>query len=295
MIKDNSLSSRLLDIIVHITMAFALIITLAPVLHLISLSFSNPEAISNGRVGLIPVDVSLFAYKRIFQAGTVPRAFMNSVLYTAVGVVISMFLTSTMAYALSKKRLPFRGFFTGLTLVTMFFTGGIIPTFILVKTLQLYNTLWAMVLPSAISTYNLIIMRTFFSSIPDELEESAFLDGANDITIFTRIILPISKAGIATVTLFYLVSNWNSFMPGVMYMKTASKYPLQVVLNSIVKEGEASQEVANFHQDDMLGTAGALESIKYAALFFSIFPMMIIYPFIQKYFVKGVMIGSLKG
>jgi ABC-type sugar transport system, permease component len=295
MVKDNSMSSKILDIIVYTVAIFSLAVTLLPLLHLFALSFSSPDAITNGRVGLIPCNITLFSYKRIFMAGTIPRAFINSVLYTSVGVIISMLLTTTLAYGMSKKRLPFRGVFTGMTLFTMFFSGGIIPTFILIKTLGFYNNIWALVMPSAISTYNMIIMRTFFANLPDELEESAFLDGANDIIVFAKIILPISKAGIATVTLFYMVALWNQFMPGVMYMKTASKYPLQVVLRSIVMAGESSKEVVNYANDDMLSSAGALEAVKYASLFFSIIPMMLVYPFIQKYFVKGVMIGSLKG
>ena len=202
-----------------------------------------------------------------------------------------------MAYPLSKKKLPLRRFYTTLIVFTMFFSGGLIPTFLVVKGLGLYNTMWALILPGAISTMNLIIMRTFFQSIPMELEESAFLDGANDIVVFYRIILPLSKASIATIAMFYAVGHWNSWFNALVYLKDSEKYPMQLILRDIVIQSQMSRELAeqgSTEAYELINTV-SVEGIKYATLFFSIIPMLIIYPFVQKYFVKGVMIGSLKG
>ena len=180
----------------------------------------------------------------------------------------------------------------------MYFSGGIIPTFLLINSLGMYDSVWALVMPSAISTYNLIVLRSFYAAMPLELEEAAYLDGASDLGIFFRIVLPLSKAGLATISLFYLVGHWNSYYSAMIYLKTAEKYPLQLVLRSIVIEGQMANELAAAGQaaaaEAMTGQV-SVNSIKYATLFISIVPMMIIYPFIQKYFVKGVMIGSLKG
>ncbi len=287
-----------MDVICTLIVLFVIVVTLFPVLHLMALSFSSSEAVSKNIVSVLPVGFNLQAYKQIIDTGVVPKAFGNSLLYTIVGTVINMLFTTTMAYALSKSRLPFQSFFTKLVLFTMYVSGGMIPTFLLVNSLGLYDTLWALILPSAISTYNLIVLRSFFAALPVELEESASLDGANDITVFLKIVLPLSKAGLATIALFYLVGHWNSFYSAMIYLKDVNKYPLQLILRNIVIEGQMANELAAAGQaaaaEEFFGKA-SVNSIKYATLFISIVPMMIIYPFIQKYFVKGVMIGSLKG
>lgn len=287
-----------MDVICTLIVLFVIVVTLFPVLHLMALSFSSSEAVSKNIVSVLPVGFNLQAYKQIIDTGVVPKAFGNSLLYTIVGTIINMLFTTTMAYALSKSRLPFQSFFTKLVLFTMYVSGGMIPTFLLVNSLGLYDTLWALILPSAISTYNLIVLRSFFAALPVELEESASLDGANDITVFLKIVLPLSKAGLATIALFYLVGHWNSFYSAMIYLKDVNKYPLQLILRNIVIEGQMANELAAAGQaaaaEEFFGKA-SVNSIKYATLFISIVPMMIIYPFIQKYFVKGVMIGSLKG
>lgn len=272
-------------------MICVVLLTLLPVIHVISISFSSAAAISRGDVGLWPVEFSVSAYTAIFKSGNVPRSFLNSVYYTALGTAINMLLTTMMAYPLSRTYLTFRKFYNVLVLITMFFSGGLIPTFLTVKNLGLYNTVWAIALPGAISTWNLIIMRTFFMGLPAELEESAQLDGANDFTIFARIILPLSKASIATIALFYGVGHWNNWFSGMIYFKNSKSYPLQTILRSIVINSEVSDEIT---VDEVINSISA-EGIKYSTLVVSMVPMMAVYPFIQKYFVKGVMIGSLKG
>lgn len=291
MVRDRSVSAKVFETVVHIVMICVVLLTLLPVIHVISISFSSAAAISRGDVGLWPVEFSVSAYTAIFKSGNVPRSFLNSVYYTALGTAINMLLTTMMAYPLSRTYLTFRKFYNVLVLITMFFSGGLIPTFLTVKNLGLYNTVWAIVLPGAISTWNLIIMRTFFMGLPAELEESAQLDGANDFTIFARIILPLSKASIATIALFYGVGHWNNWFSGMIYFKNSKSYPLQTILRSIVINSEVSDEIT---VDEVINSISA-EGIKYSTLVVSMVPMMAVYPFIQKYFVKGVMIGSLKG
>ncbi len=291
MVRDRSVSAKVFEAVVHIVMICVVLLTLLPVIHVISISFSSAAAISRGDVGLWPVEFSVSAYTAIFKSGNVPRSFLNSVYYTALGTAINMLLTTMMAYPLSRTYLTFRKFYNVLVLITMFFSGGLIPTFLTVKNLGLYNTVWAIVLPGAISTWNLIIMRTFFMGLPAELEESAQLDGANDFTIFARIILPLSKASIATIALFYGVGHWNNWFSGMIYFKNSKSYPLQTILRSIVINSEVSDEIT---VDEVINSISA-EGIKYSTLVVSMVPMMAVYPFIQKYFVKGVMIGSLKG
>lgn len=291
MVRDRSVSAKVFEAVVHIVMICVVLLTLLPVIHVISISFSSAAAISRGDVGLWPVEFSVSAYTAIFKSGNVPRSFLNSVYYTALGTAINMLLTTMMAYPLSRTYLTFRKFYNVLVLITMFFSGGLIPTFLTVKNLGLYNTVWAIALPGAISTWNLIIMRTFFMGLPAELEESAQLDGANDFTIFARIILPLSKASIATIALFYGVGHWNNWFSGMIYFKNSKSYPLQTILRSIVINSEVSDEIT---VDEVINSISA-EGIKYSTLVVSMVPMMVVYPFIQKYFVKGVMIGSLKG
>ena len=226
-------------------------------------------------------------------------------IYTVVGTVVNMLLTTTMAYALSKRRLAFRGLITTAVIITFFFQGGLIPTFLLVHNLGMYNSIWALSVPAAIATWNLIVMRTFFQTLPQELEDSAVVDGANDITVFFRIMLPISKAAVATITLFYAVSHWNSWFPAVVYLSKAERYPLQVILRQIVIENQmtdallergemaAARALDEEQQGDYL--IASVDRIKFATLFASIVPMLLIYPFIQRYFVRCLMIGSLKG
>jgi putative aldouronate transport system permease protein len=290
-----------MDIVIHISLAVLLLVTLYPVLHILAVSLSSGTAILKNQITFYPIGFRLNAYRLIFETPRIPRGFKNSIIYASIGTFINLVLTITMAYPLSKKRLTLRGFYTTLVVITMFFGGGLIPTFILVNSLGMYNTIWALVIPGAIATWNLIIMRTFFQAIPVELEESAYLDGAKDMTILLRIVLPLSKAAIATIGLFYLVSHWNSWFSAVIYLKDAKKYPLQLILREIVIQGRAIEEMVEQGAGKMAEQLSrddsyiSLDKIKYSVLFVSIVPMLVIYPFIQRYFVKGVMIGSLKG
>lgn len=297
MVRDNTLKSRILDILIYSMLAIILIVTLYPVLHICAASFSSGRAYDKGLVTVFPVEFNLISYKMIFEAKLVPHSFGNSAIYTVVGTTVNLILTGTFAYTLSRKRLAFRGIYTGLVIFSMYFSGGLIPMFLLVKNLSMYNSMWALILPGAINTTNLIIMRTFFQSIPMELEESAFIDGANDITIFFKIILPLSKAGIVTIGLYYAVSHWNGWFSAMIYLKDTSKYPLQMILRQIIIMSQGLQEAASSSDPEALTSTGIVNvaGVKFATLFVSMVPMLILYPFIQKYFIKGVMIGSVKG
>lgn len=296
MVKDNSISSKLLDIIVYVSLILLMIVILYPIIYIFSVSVSSTTAYESGRVIFLPVEFNIEAYKIIFEAGTIPRSFVNSVIYTVVYVVVSLLFTTTMAYPLSrsKDRVPFKGVISVIVIFTMFFNAGTIPNFILVKNLGLMNSMWSLILPAAVSTYNLVVMRSFFEGIPVSLEEAAFVDGANEIQIFWKIMLPLSKAALATVGLFYGVSMWNSWFTAMLYIQSDSKYPLQLIIRHIVMQNQLQAELAAMG-DTTAEVATNTESLKYATLFLSILPMLAVYPFIQKYFVKGVMVGSVKG
>ena len=296
MVKDRSISSRILTVIIQISLSIMLIVTLYPILHVIAVSISSEDAYFKG-IGIIPKDLDLIAYKVIFKAGTVPTATGYSFIYTILGTLINLIMTSTLSFGLSRKRLAFRKIYTIFVMIPMFFGGGLIPSFLLVNWLGIYNKIWALVIPGAISVWNMIVLRTFFQSVPNELDESAYIDGASDIQ-FIRIILPVSKAGIATIGLFYAVGHWNSWFSSLVYLSDSTKYPLQMLLRQIVIESQLTKELAaagDLAALEAMGQSASADSIKYATIVVSMVPMLILYPFVQKYFVKGVMIGSIKG
>lgn len=300
MVKDNSLSSKILDIVIYVSLILLIVITLYPIIYILSVSLSSSEAYESGRVVFLPVDFNLDAYKVVFKAGTVPRSLLNSVIYTLLYTFVALLFTTSMAYPLSraKERVPFKGFFSKLVVFTMFFSAGIVPNYLVVKYLGLMNSMWSLILPVAVTTYNLVVMRSFFEGIPIDLEEAAFIDGANEIVIFFKIMLPLAKAAIATVGLFYGVYMWNSWFTAMLYLKDSSKYPLQLIIRQIIMQNQMAAELAamgDTSMQDALGSTTNTEVVKYATLFISIVPMMAVYPFIQKYFVKGVMVGSVKG
>ncbi len=297
MVKDNSVSSIVLDIVIYVFLILLMIVILYPLIYILSVSLSSSAAFDAGEVILWPVEPNLEAYKEIITGKTVPLSFLQAVINTVLYTVISLFFTTTLAYPLSrsKDRVPFHGLITKLIVFTMFFSAGMIPMYLIVQMLGLLNTRWALILPVAISTYNLIVMRSFFASVPLELEEAAFIDGANEITIFIKIVLPLSKAALATVGLFYGVSMWNMWFNAMLYLsdRVSNLYPLQYIIRQIVMENQIAAEAAAAGEINAISVSTA--SLKYATLFISIVPMLLVYPFIQKYFVKGVMVGSVKG
>lgn len=287
----ESFGERFYTFVVYALLACFCLLILIPLMHIIAGSFSDPMALLKGEVTLLPKGFTLDMYKKVFQDDEIWQGYWNTIVYTVVGTTISVVLTACGAYPLSRKDFYGKNVFMGLFAFTMFFTGGMIPTYLLVKQLKMLNTIWAMVLPSAVSTYNLIIMRTFFqTTIPGELVESASLDGCNDLGVFFRIVIPLSAPIFAVMVLFYGVAQWNSWFPALLYISDRSMYPLQMVLREVLIQSDIS---------NMAGGAGDVEIIgdglKYATMVVATLPIMCLYPFLQKYFVKGVMIGAVKG
>ena len=266
---------------------------LYPFLYLLARSFSVPEA-SFTKITIVPQGFVWDNYMRVFRNSDIGTGFKNAILRTVLGTCINLAFSVLAAYPLSKKYFPHKNFWTGIIIFTMFFSGGMIPSYLLIKRLNLLNTMWAMILPGAINTYNMIIMRNFFMSLPDSLEEAARIDGANDFVVLCRIILPMSKPIIATIALWSMVGHWNAWFDCLIYITEPSKQVLQVVMRRIVLEGTAQMLNPNsseFGANEIVNS----ENIKAATIMVATLPIVMVYPFLQKYFVKGIMVGSLKG
>lgn len=267
-------------------------VTLYPFVYMLAVSLSGNVYVMKGEVSLWPKGFNLRMYDLVLGDPKIWLAYKNTIIYTVLGTVIAMIITSMGAYALSRKDMMFYKGFTLLIIFTMFFGGGMIPTFLVVRSLGMVDTVWGMVLPGAVSTWNLILMRTFFSGIPKELEESGRMDGLNDIGIFFRIVVPLSKPVFATISLFYAVGLWNNFMYPLLYLRNSDLFPLQVLLRNLVLAGSVSSgQVTGIGGDNLV----VEDSLKFATIMVSTLPILIIYPFVQKYFVKGSMIGAVKG
>jgi putative aldouronate transport system permease protein len=264
--------------------------TAYPFLYMLSVSVSEDIYVMRGEVTLFPKGFTTAMYELVLADSRIGTSYLNTILYVTVGTAVSLIVTAMGAYALSRKDMLFHKQLTLLIVFTMFFGGGMIPTFLVVKGVGIIDTIWGMILPTAVSTWNLIVMRTFFSNIPKELEEAGRMDGLTDLGIFARIVLPLSKAAMATIGLFYAVAMWNNFYSALLYLRTPDLFPLQVVLRNIVLMGQ--MESGDAASVDNLVVA---ESLKFATIMVSTLPILLLYPFLQKYFVQGVMIGSVKG
>ena len=288
-IKRETRGDKIFSVCVYILLALVCLIVIYPLYYMFIVSISNGYAVIRGEVTLLPKGVNFGAYQYMLSDRYVPRSYLNTLIYTFFGTLINVVMTALCAYPLSRKKLYGRGFFTMLIVFTMFFDAGIISNFMVVLSLGIKNTIWAILLPPAINVWYMIIMRTFFQGIPEELHESAYIDGANDLVIFGRIILPLSKAVLATMVVFYAVWHWNSFFPELVYLDDRMLYPMQLILRNMLLESDAGS--ATVSSD----VAVMGRNIKYAAVFITVLPILVVYPFAQKYFVKGVMVGSLKG
>lgn len=271
------------------------IVVLYPIMFVLAASFSSGDAVSGGKVFLWPVEFSLDGYKTVFNDRSVLVGFRNSLIFMVVGTVINVSLTMCAAYALTRTDLPGINKIMFLFTFTMFFGGGMIPNYMLVKNLHIMNTMWALVLPGAINVYNMIIARTFIkSNIPKELYEAAQMDGCNDITFFVKMVLPLSGAVIAVLVLFYGVAHWNTYFNAMLYLNDTEKYTLPIILKQILIASQIDPSTVSDPELQMQ-IARIANVIKYALIVVTMIPIAIVYPFIQKYFVKGVMIGSIKG
>ena len=277
-------------VIVVIIIAF---LCLMPFLNIVSISMSSKNAVLAGEVYFWPKDLDFSAYGVVFTNVKMWRFLFFTIVLTVVSVGVSMVMTILCAYPLARTDLKFRQPLLLFFMFTMYFTGGMIPAYLNISNLGLMGSFWSLVLPISISTYNMILMKTFFGSLPKALEESAYIDGANDAVILVRIALPLSKAMMATLALFYAVSRWNGFSDALLYINDEDKYPLQLRLRQIITAYSAADEMINDTPEARAVLVA--DTIKSACLVFSMVPILLVYPWLQKYFVKGVMIGSVKG
>ena len=281
-------------VIAYFAAVLVALVTLYPLYFVLIASISDPNAVAAGEVYLLPRNFMTSAYERIFQYKLVWTSYLNSIYYTVFGTAINVTMTMIAAFVMSRRRLVGGKLITWMMLFTMYFGGGIIPTYLNIRSLKMLNTVWAMVLPGAISTYNLIVAKSFFEqSIPQELYESARLDGCGSLRTLISIVLPLSKAILAVLVLYYGVAHWNAYFNSLIYLRDSSKHPLQVVLRNILLLGQTEQMGSN---DVGMGEKiKMVEAIKYSVIVVSSVPILLLYPLAQRYFVSGVMIGAVKG
>ncbi|KIL41475.1 sugar ABC transporter permease [Gordoniibacillus kamchatkensis] len=283
-----TLGSFSFDAVIYILLTAMMFAFLYPLYYIGIISVSDGISVMRGDVKWFPVGWNWEAYRTVLANPLVLTSYGNTLLYTGLGTFVNVVATALCAYPLSRSRLYGRKVFTVLIIITMLVHGGMIPTYIVVNSLGLLNSIWAIIIPPAINVWYMIIMRTFFQNIPNEIHESAFMDGANDLVILWRLVLPLSLPVIATMVMFYAVWHWNSFFPATIYLHENKLYPVQVILRSMVIDGSVQA-------DSSRDLTTIVTSMKYAMIMITILPIICVYPFIQKYFVKGAMVGSLKG
>ncbi len=283
------------DAINVMLMALSMVLILYPLYFVVIASISNPDQVNAGRVWFIPRDITFDGYRRIMNNRTIWTGYGNTIIYAVAGTAINLLLTIPAAYALSRRDFMGRDFFMILFTFTMFFAGGLIPLYLLVRSLGMLNTRWAMVLPNAILVWNLIVARTFFQhSIPAELLEAARMDGCTNRRFFVSVVLPLSPALLAVMVLFYAVGHWNSFFHALVFLRSERLYPLQLVLRDILLAAQMQETMV----DDVRAAREQMriaDSIRYGSIIVASLPVLILYPFLQRYFVQGVMIGAIKG
>ena len=299
--RNYSWNDKVFLIVVYGTVILITLMCLYPLYYTVIASFSDAADVYTGKVNIFPSGFTTEAYELVFQNDSIWRGYANTIFYTVVGTSFNLILTIPTAYALSKKRMLGRGFLMTLFVITMYFSGGMIPTYMLFKNLHLINTPWIMIINGGISVYNVIVTRTYFqNNIPESLCEAARIDGSNEFRIFFRIALPLSAPILAVITLYYAVSHWSSYFSALIYLTETDLHPLQLVLRRILILNEtAYQDAMISGNSDMISNAlkqsQLAVTMKYALVFIASAPMLVLYPFIQKHFVKGIMVGSVKG
>ena len=299
LIKDTR-ADKIFLIFVYVFLAISLLIVLYPLIYIISASISNPHLVNSGEMWLLPKGITFEGYRTLLGNSSIWRGYLNTIYYTVLGTSINLLVTLPCAYALSREDFYGRRAFTNFMLVTMFLSGGLIPSYLLIRSLGMLNTVWALVIPGAVSVYNVVVTRTFFqSTIPREMEEAAIVDGCSDFRLFMQIVLPLSTPIIAVMALFYGVGHWNSFFSALIYLSDRSMYPLQMILREILILQDMSSNTVNNVTSEMANMLYSKQQlaqvIKYGVMIVSSLPVIIVYPFLQKYFVKGMMVGSSKG
>ena len=301
--RPRAMRSRddyIINFVAYFLCSLVLIATLYPLIYVVSASFSEPSEVINGNIWLLPKNVTLDGYEMILDYDPIWIGYRNSLLYTVLGSVINMVMTVLCAYPLSRKDWLPRNFFMKFCLVTMYFGGGLIPTYLVVRNLRMTNTIWAMMIPCAMSFYNALIVRSYFSnSIPHELQEAAELDGANPMQYLIKVVLPLSKPVLAVVWLYYAVGHWNDYYTALVYISDRELIPLQTALREVLMSASSIADMLHNGSSDLAMKMQEKQelamSLKYTSIIAGIIPMMIAYPFVQKYFVRGVMVGAIKG
>lgn len=281
--------------VVYTLVTLLTLIVLLPLINVLACSFSAPEAVASGKVLLWPVNFSVSGYERVFNTDEIWIGYANTLYYTIMGTFVNVFVTMICAYPLARRGLPYKSFFSFLFAFTMLFSGGLVPTYLLARNLHLLNTRWALIIPGAMGVYQMIVTRTFLvANIPQELLEMSQIDGCNDFRFFWSFVLPLSKAVIAVTAMQYAVGHWNSWFSAFLYLSDDKKYPLQMMLRRILvmNQIKASDYV---DEETLVAMEGMADLLKYSLIVVATVPILCAYPFIQKYFVKGIMIGSLKG
>lgn len=291
-IENRSLGSRIFNVILYALLLLFSLATVLPFVYIMAVSFATPAEVVKGGLLLVPSHVTAAAYKYIFSTDTMVRALFVSIYITVLGTAINLIFTALTAYPLARPTFKGRRVILLMVLLTMLFSGGMIPTYFVVKSFGMINSYWALMIPTAISAFNLIVLRNFFQQIPDGLEDSARIDGCTDIGILFRIVLPLSMPAMATFGLFYAVGHWNTYFNAVMYINDTQKFPVQIVLRQIVllSQSQIGDSTSSQEQTDYLPQTVRMASIVVATL-----PILCVYPFLQKHFAKGVMLGSVKG
>ncbi|MEX1031545.1 MAG: carbohydrate ABC transporter permease [Paenibacillaceae bacterium] len=281
----------LADIIIYTIVSLISLISVAPFIYVVSISLTDPSVYVPYKLYLIPDKISFSSYSYILSTPSFISAIKNTIIITVLGTVLNIVFTFTMAYGLTKKEMPHRGLVMGVVIFTLLFSAGIVPNYLLVKSLGLMNSYWALILPALTNSWMLIIAKSFIDALPVELEESAKIDGCNEIGIFIRIIMPLSKASVATLTLFFAVFHWNTYFTALIYLNDADKQTLQVYVKSLLID--ASTGAGDKGLADLLNLPS--ETVRMATVVLAMAPIMAVYPFVQRYFIKGVMLGSIKG
>lgn len=294
--KKKISQDKVVYVVNYILLILLTVSVLYPLIYIVSCSFSSGDALMAGRVKLLPVEFTLLSYKTVFEYESIWTGYLNSIIYTVVGTVISIVLTIFAAYPLSRD--DFRGgnILMKLFLFTMLFSGGLVPTYLLVRNLGLIDTMWAVVLPTAVNAYNMIVARTFFKqTIPKDLQEAAELDGCSDFKFFTKIVVPLSTPIIAVLCLWVAIGLWNGYFNPLIYINSEDKYPLQLILRRILLMAQVDFGNSAVDPRVVMENQYLSQMLRYGTIIISSLPLMLIYPFVQKYFVKGVMIGAVKG
>ena len=282
--------------IVNVCLFLFFMAILLPLLNVVASSFSEAKTVNQGKVLFWPVNFTTEGYKAVFQYKGIWRSYANTFLYTISGTAVNLAMTLMCAYPLARKDLPFKGPVVALFMFTMLFGGGTIPNYILIRNLHMMNTIWAMIIPGAISVYNMIIARTFIQNIPSDLEEAAKIDGCSDVRYFFSIVLPLSKTVISVLGLYYAVAHWNDYFTAFLYLSDNEKMPLQITLRAILINNTFSADAAaSVNEETLLNNQALQDLLKYSLIIVSSVPVLIIYPFVKKYFLKGVMLGAVKG